>query len=49
MALVFLALIVVLLVALLLHPGTVDSRDDIARLRQTQSEEAGALPEELAQ
>jgi DNA recombination protein RmuC len=47
-ALVLLAVIVVLLVALLLRPRAVDSRDDIARLRQAQSEDARALREELA-
>ena len=47
-ALVFLAVIIVLLVALLLRPPAVDSRDDIARLRQAQIEDARALREELA-
>src|SRR5580693_8760133 len=45
---VLLAVIVVLLVVLLLRPRAVDSRDDIARLRQAQSEDARALREELA-
>lgn len=44
----FLALIVVLLVALLLRPRPVDSRDDFARLRQSQLEDSRALREELA-
>src|SRR5580698_3973717 len=47
-ALILLAVTVVLLVALLLRPRPVDSRDDIARLRQAQSEDARALREELA-
>ena len=47
-ALVFLAVIVVLLAILLLRPRPVDSRDDLARLRQAQSEDARALREELA-
>jgi DNA recombination protein RmuC len=47
-ALILLAIIVVLLVVLLLRPRPVDSRDDIARLRQAQSEDARALREELA-
>jgi hypothetical protein len=47
-ALILLAAIVVLLVALLLRPRAVDSRDDIARLRQLQIEDARALREELA-
>jgi DNA recombination protein RmuC len=46
--LVLLAVIVVLLIALLLRPRAVDSRDDIARLRQLQIEDARALREELA-
>lgn len=47
-ALILLAVIVLLLVVLLLRPRPVDSRDDIARLRQAQSEDARALREELA-
>jgi len=47
-ALALLALIVVLLVILLLRPRPVDSRDDIARLRQSQSDDSRALREELA-
>jgi DNA recombination protein RmuC len=50
--LALLAVIVVLLVALLLRPRPADSgaetRADIARLRQTQSEDARALREEIA-
>ena len=46
--LALLALIAVLLVILLLRPRPIDSRDDIARLRQSQSEDARALREELA-
>jgi DNA recombination protein RmuC len=47
-ALVLLAVIVVLLVALLLRPRPVDTRDDIARLLQAQSGDSRALREELA-
>src|SRR5580704_3959444 len=46
--LVLLALIAVLLVVLLLRPRPADSRDDIVRLRQGQTEDARALREELA-
>jgi DNA recombination protein RmuC len=46
-ALVLLAVIVVLLIALLLRPRAVDSREDIARLRQLQIEDARALRDEL--
>ena len=45
---ILLAIVVVLVVALLLRPRAVDSRDDIARLRQAQAEESRALREELA-
>jgi DNA recombination protein RmuC len=47
-ALVLLSVIVVLLIALLLRPRAVDSRDDIARLRQAQIDDARVLREELA-
>ena len=42
-----LAVIVVLLIALLLRPRAIDSRDDIARLGQAQIEDARALRDEL--
>ncbi|HVV47005.1 MAG TPA: DNA recombination protein RmuC [Bryobacteraceae bacterium] len=44
---VLLALIVILLLVLLLRPRPVDSRDDIARLRQGMADESRALREEL--
>ena len=47
-SLALLAIIVVLLAVLLLRPRPVDFRDDIARLRQAQSDDARALREELA-
>src|SRR4051794_16785405 len=46
--LLLLTVVVVLLAVLLLRPRPVDSRDDIARLRQAQSEDARGLREELA-
>jgi DNA recombination protein RmuC len=45
--LVLLAAIVVLLIALLLRPRAVDSREDIGRLRQLQIEDARALRDDL--
>jgi DNA recombination protein RmuC len=44
---VLLALIVILLLVLLLRPRPVDSRDDMARLRQGMADESRALREEL--
>jgi len=44
---VLLALILILLLVLLLRPRPVDSRDDIARLRQGMADESRALREEL--
>ncbi|HVY93870.1 MAG TPA: DNA recombination protein RmuC [Bryobacteraceae bacterium] len=44
---VLLALIVILLLVLLLRPRPVDSRDDIARLRQGMADESRGLREEL--
>jgi len=46
--LILLAVIVVLLVVLLLRPRAVDSRDDIARLRQGQIDDARGVREEMA-
>jgi DNA recombination protein RmuC len=46
--LALLAIIFVLLIVLLLRPRPADSRDDIARLRQAQTDDARALREELA-